>query len=95
MSEWGQPSIFCERHKGRTDIRRCAHLGNRFVAWVQLDDWLMPDRWNAFVDFVEDVCGGNVIVEPGYAETFDGAMQLWNEQVAKMQRGEPPNPELG
>ncbi len=95
LTTWGQPSIFCERHKDRHEIRRCAHLGNRFVAWVQLDDWLKPEDWCCFVDYVEDKPDGGIIVEPSHTHTVEDAQVLWQEQIEKMQAGIPPDPEAG
>lgn len=57
---------------------RCTHLGNRFVVETanQASGW-------RFVDYVETLPDGEVVVETGE----------WEALVAQMERGEPPMPE--
>ncbi len=96
--QWCAPAIGCPRHKGQWHERRCYHLGNRFVDWVQMDEWdgrPGGGGWSCFIDYVEDLPDGGVIVEPNHANNPEQAEELWQRQVAKMCRGEPPDRDAG
>ncbi len=96
--QWCAPAIGCPRHRGEWHERRCYHLGNRFVDWVQMDNWdgrPGGGGWSCFIDYVEDLPEGGVIVEPNHANNAGEAEELWQRQVAKMYRGEPPDKDAG
>jgi hypothetical protein len=92
--EYCAPAIGCERHRDVWLCRRCCHLGNRFVAWVD-SEGISRGSWWAHIDYVEDLPDGEVLVEPGHADTLEAALELWDDMVAVMKSGRPPNPEWG
>lgn len=81
----------CARHhlpsRPSTDPRqpyyvlRCMHIGSRFVVDVRSRD-------SAYVacDYVEDLPGGELLVEPGDQADY------WEEFTARLLSGDPPHP---
>lgn len=100
----------CTRHFASPDpntkrsyyAKRCMHVGNRFVVEIR------PTQWDGgFVDYVEDLPDGEVIVEghsalnygagedPETDEWGDRADDLWDYLTKRMMAGDPPNPDWG
>lgn len=95
MQEWCSPALGCPRHKDHWIFKRCAHLGSRFVVWSQMIDWTAKIGWSAYIDYVEDLPDGDVIVQGNYTRNQEQAEEMWALMVKLMESGEAPNPERG
>ncbi len=84
------PADFCDRHKTISLVRRCCHLGNRFVIEMR-----RGDEAYRTVDFVEDLPDGGVLVEADCCWDEQQAQVIWDWQVERLKNGETPVPERG
>ncbi len=85
---YADPADFCERHAGNSVVRRCCHLGNRYVAEMRLHG-----EEKGYIDYVEDAADGGLIVEPGGPLDRVGLQVEWDRQIARMRAGEAPMPD--
>jgi len=104
MKTFADPEEFCERHKGNHLIRRCAHLGDRYVAELRIKPGtavgqplaLASATWDSgYIDYSEDLPDDDMIVEGHRFETREEAATLWEEMTGRMLRGEAPNGDFG
>lgn len=83
--EFAAPSHFCSYHKGHKNIRRCAHLGSRFLAQVQ--GYFAHDV--GCVDYVQAFPGSFTAQTIGYFATPEEAERLWQHGLGLL-KGEVP-----
>lgn len=69
-------------------VVRCAHIGSRFV--VNIRSW---DLGFNSIDFVEDLPGGDLIIEPCHSNDASDAAMIFASLCARMLAGESPQPE--
>jgi hypothetical protein len=73
---------------GRYYVRRCAHLGNRFIVEIRSN---RPASQYAILDYVEDATpGGAEIIEAYDTMTDEQADATWARLYARMTSGVGP-----
>ena len=72
-------------------VRRCAHLGDRFVVEIRATQWE-----GGFIDYVEDLPDGEVLVEGHSAYDYSQNKDregIWEALIERMMRDDPPDTE--